>query len=91
MEDSSGVGTMSAAPVELPALVSLIPSVRLEHEAQMLGLRDRVFPFSSMGSPQQMQMRRLIGFERKSAIPGEEPGKPEMKIGRLVRSPCAAT
>lgn len=37
-----------------------MPSKRLEHEAQMLGFREREFPPSAIGSQQQMQM---IGFK----------------------------
>jgi hypothetical protein len=32
----------------------------LEQEAQMFGFRDKAFPASDMGSPQQMQIRGFI-------------------------------
>jgi hypothetical protein len=39
---------------------SSMPSLRLEQEAQTLGLRDKELPCVAIGSPQQMQMRRHI-------------------------------
>jgi hypothetical protein len=41
---------------------SSIPSAMLEQEAQTFGFRERAFPLSAIGSPQQMQMRGLILF-----------------------------
>jgi hypothetical protein len=37
-----------------------MPSAMLEQEAQMLGLRERAFPFSGIGSPQHRQMREFM-------------------------------
>ena len=41
-------------------LDSSMPSPKLEHDAQTLGLRDSALPLSAIGSPQQMQIRAFI-------------------------------
>ncbi len=44
-----------------------MPSSMLEQEAQTLGLRERAFPLSDIGSPQQMQ---IFGFMRFAGATG---------------------
>jgi hypothetical protein len=50
--------TGSLARVE--SLPSSIPSARLEHDAQIFGLRERLLLPPEMGSPQHMQIDGLI-------------------------------
>ena len=57
---SAGSSVFSGAGLELSGtLDSSMPSAMLEQEAQTFGLRDREFPFSGMGSPQQTQIREF--------------------------------
>ena len=51
---------LSSESGKLDMLDSGIPSDMLEQEAQMFGFRERVLPFSAIGSPQHLQIRRLI-------------------------------
>jgi secondary thiamine-phosphate synthase enzyme len=39
---------------------AIMPSAMLEHDAQMLGLRDSTFPRGTIGSPQHTQIRGFI-------------------------------
>src|SRR5262245_944849 len=39
---------------------SSMPSIILEHDAQIFGLREREFPWSAIDSPQQIHIRGLI-------------------------------
>jgi hypothetical protein len=57
----AGGGSMDSTLAEISSagLESPIPSKRLEHDAQMLGFLDNVFPPSDIGSQQQMQ---IMGF-----------------------------
>jgi hypothetical protein len=48
-------------------LGSSIPSARLEQDAQRLGFLERIFPGSTIRSPQQMQ---ILGFILVSADKG---------------------
>lgn len=48
-----------AASRGIEASEASMPSARLEQEAQMFGLRERLLPEALIGSPQQMQ---ILGF-----------------------------
>ena len=63
-----GAGPEAEEPVKSSISVSVMPSVRIEHEAQRLGLRGKVFPFSPIASPQQMQIRGFICLRNEPAI-----------------------
>lgn len=58
---NSGVGLTGSGVASrgIEASESSIPSTRLEQEAQMFGLRERLLPEALIGSPQQMQ---ILGF-----------------------------
>jgi hypothetical protein len=55
-----------------------MPSAMLEQEAQMFGFRERVFPFSGIGSPQHRQIREFMRCCR--AKPERAKGVPERRI-----------
>src|SRR5579859_405196 len=56
--ESAG-GAESARYLNASNTTSPMPSAMLEQDAQTLGLRDKPWSFSGMGSPQQMQ---IFGF-----------------------------
>jgi hypothetical protein len=72
-----------------------MPSAMLEQEAQMFGLRDRVFPFSGIGSPQHLQIWEFIRLcEANSRCLNGVPGscfEVRQEIGSTFLFPDIAT